>query len=1152
MQKSGDSYQLSATDLVGHLNCRHLTALDRAVAEGTLAKPKVWDPLLKILSERGSAHELAYIEHLQAAGIEVVRIDGVDVTDAAVTGTMAAMKTGAPIIVQAALSTSGWIGRADILRRIDTHPSALGSWSYEVIDTKLARETKAGAVLQLCLYSDLLGQAQGAEPEYMYVVAPWSDFIPQRFRYADCAAYFRKVKRGLSQAIALPDGGDVYPDPKEHCEICRWRENCDKRRRDDDHLCLVAGISKIQMSELKGRGVSTLEKLAAVPLPLPWKPERGSADSYTRIREQARLQFEARQSGERKFELLPVEVGFGLTCLPAPSAGDVFLDFEGDPFVGEHGIEYLFGYLYQAADAEKTYTGEWAFTRDDEKKSFESFVDLIMARWKEHPGLHIYHYAPYEPAALKRLMGRYATREEEIDQMLRAGLFVDLYQIVRRSLRASVESYSIKQLEPFFAFEREMPLVDASSALATLQAGLELGDVQGIPEDIKKAVRAYNKDDCRSASALRDWLENLRSGIVESGIVVPRPEPGDGSANEKITDWLKRIGPLIEQLTADVPADSAERTPEQHGKWILANILDFHRREEKALWWEYFRLSSLAPDDLMDERAALSGLQFLETVLPPSGSKAKTPVHRYSFPPQDTDIRGDESLHAYGGEKVGTVDAVSFDDRTIDIKKTGKSAGAHPEAVFAHDHVNTGVLSESLARVAEHVVQKGLAADGPYEPARDLLLKLSPRTGGEPLSREGETATDAAIRLCGHLQGGILPVQGPPGAGKTYTGARMICELVRRGKSVGITANSHKVIRNLIEGVIKEADKQGMTIACAHKTDDLSPARPNLTLVKGNEEFIGALGGKIQVGGATAWLWSRPDAMNTIDVLFVDEAAQMSLANVLAVSQVAKTVVLLGDPQQLDQPMKGTHPDGTDVSALTHILNGAHTVPPDKGLFLEHTWRLHPAITAFTSELFYDSKLHSKGGLDIQVVKSSGPIGGAGLQFLPVQHSGNQNCSPEEAAAVRDLVTSILQSKPSWIDREGKEAALTLDDIVIITPYNAQVFEIQQLLPGARVGTVDKFQGQEAPIAIYSMATSSHADAPRGMEFLYSLNRLNVATSRAKCLSIIVASPELLEAKCRTPRQIQLVNAFCRFIELSETIESSISAQPSSQQRVGA
>jgi len=242
--------------------------------------------------------------------------------------------------------------------------------------------------------------------------------------------------------------------------------------------------------------------------------------------------------------------------------------------------------------------------------------------------------------------------------------------------------------------------------------------------------------------------------------------------------------------------------------------------------------------------------------------------------------------------------------------------------------------------------------------------------------------------------------------------------------------------------------------------------------------------------------------------------------------------------------MQGSHPEGTDVSALDHILAGARTIAPDKGLFLEETWRLHPSICTYTSELFYDGKLRSKDGLDKQVIKGSGPASGSGLYFLPVAHSGNQNCSPEEAQAVGRLVRAILAGNATWIDREGREKPITLDDIVIITPYNAHVFEIQQCLPGGRVGTVDKFQGQEAPIAIYSTATSSHADAPRGMEFLYSLNRLNVATSRAKCASIVVGSPQIFEAECRTPRQIQLANAFCRYLEMAKQISVGCSMLP--------
>ena len=373
-----DSLALSATDLVGYLNCRHLTELDRAVAEGSLAKPKVRDdPLLQLLAERGSVHEQNYVDHLTKNDLEPVRIDGFRVSDEAVSQTLAAMNRGAQVIVQGALSHDHWIGRADILRRIET-PSDIGNWSYEVVDTKLARETKAGTVLQLCLYSDLLTRAQGVEPEYMYVVTPWSEFELQQYRFMDYAAYFRKVKRGLLTAMAERDSAETYPDPIEHCDICRWRETCQKRRRSDDHLCLVAGISKLQINELKQRGITTVKGLADMPLPLEWTPDRGSTEPYNRIREQARVQVEAREAHEGIFELLPVENGFGLTRLPEPSDGDIFFDLEGDPFVGERGLEYLFGYLFIGETAESVYRSQWAFSRAEEKQVFEDFVDFVM------------------------------------------------------------------------------------------------------------------------------------------------------------------------------------------------------------------------------------------------------------------------------------------------------------------------------------------------------------------------------------------------------------------------------------------------------------------------------------------------------------------------------------------------------------------------------------------------------------------------------------------------------------------------------------------------------------------------------------------------------------------------------------------------------
>jgi uncharacterized protein len=1131
MRKGEETIHLSASDLVGHLNCRYLTTLDLAVARGEVPKPFVWDPVLELLVERGAQHEKAYIDHLKTQGHEACMIDGVGVDADAVNKTLAAMKSGAPIIIQAALQDGRWSGRADVLRRVET-PSDLGAWSYEPVDTKLAKETKGGTVLQLSLYSELVASAQNKLPEFSHVVTPETGFEAQSYRTTDYAAYYRRVRRSLEKSVDAGTGGNLYPEPNTHCDVCRWRQQCDGKRRKDDHLSLVAGISKSQIGELKRHDVGTTAKLAEVVLPWPWKPDRGAAPSYEKVREQARIQVKGRTEGKTIHEALPIQNGFGLTCLPEPSPGDIFFDLEGDPFVSGGGLEFLFGYAFVDENGKPEHRAEWSYTRAEEKAAFERFVDFAIERLKSNPGLHIYHFAPYEPAALKRLMGRYATREDEIDRLLRAGVFVDLFAVVRHSIRASVESYSIKKLEPLYAFKRSEDLSNAGKMLAKVQACLELGDISAITDTDRAAVNAYNKDDCLSAWELRDWLEALRADMIKQGTAIARPEAKTGDASEELTDWQKKVAALILRLTHDVPVDVAERTPEQHARWLLANVLDFHRREEKATWWEYFRLSALSAEDMLDERAALSGLTFMQE----AGGTAKAPIHRYSFPPQETELRGDEDLRAIGGKSFGKVDAISLEDRTVDIKKRQDSAALHPEAVFSHKVIGTKEQAEALVRIAEYVAENGMAGPGRYQAARDLLMLQAPKTGGQPIRNEGETTLAAAVRISPTFEPGTFPIQGPPGAGKTHTGARMICALVAAGKKIGITANSHKVIRNLLDEVQRACKDSGKPIQCIQKLSEKADAIPGIQFTKDNPEIFSSLGPGCPVAGGTSWLWARPEAFETLDVLFVDEAAQMSLANVLAVSHAAKTIVLLGDPRQLEQPMQGSHPEGTDVSALKHILGEHATVAADRGLFLEETWRLHPEICAFTSELFYEDRLRSKPGLEQQAIKSQGRVNGSGLRYLAVDHTGNQSSSPEEAEIIKALVEEILASKATWIGPDGKEAFIALDDILIIAPYNAQVFELQDHLPGARIGTVDKFQGQEAPIVIYSMTTSSHTDAPRGMEFLYSANRLNVATSRARCVCVLVGSPLLFEAECRTPQQMQLANAFCRYLEMAAAL----------------
>lgn len=1133
MRKDSDAIYLSASDLAGYLNCKHLTALDLDVAEGALSAPKSWDPLLEILRERGRRHEAAFVEHLREQGFSTVEIAGVDVTAEVVNRTREAMAAGEQVIIQAALQHGRWWGRADILRRVEK-PSALGAWSYEIIDTKLARETKGGTVLQLCLYADLVEQAQGTSPEYVYVVAPWSNFEPQAFRFADYAGYFRRVKAAIETATQAGQAPDVYPDPKEHCDICRWQERCDLKRRADDHLCLVAGITKNQINELQTNGIGTVSALSAMPVPMPWRPQRGAPLSYEKAREQARLQIESRQAGEVRYALLPVTPDTGLCLLPEPSDGDIFFDIEGDPFVGEHGFEYLFGYSYRGEDGEPSYVGDWALDREGEKAMFERFVDFVSERRQPYPDLHIYHFGHYERSALQRLMGRYASRENEIDDLLRGKVLVDLLSVVRNGLRAGVESYSIKRLEPLYGFARETELRAANIALASVQAGLELADTDSISDEDRQVVQDYNRDDCASTVALRDWLEARRTELIAADNEVPRPEPGQEGASEELTERQERIRALAARLTADVPVDIEERTPEQHARWVLAHLLNWHRREDKASYWEKFRLEALTAEELIDERAALSGLTFLETV---DRSRTGIPTDRYRFVQQDTDLRGDEELKATGGAKIGTAVAVATEDRTIDIKKMKATAAVHPDAVFTHTIFNTKEQADALFRIGEYVADNGIEGDGDYRAARALLLGEPPQIGGEPIRQEEETALEAALRVAGALDGGVFPIQGPPGTGKSYTGARMICRLAEQGKKVGITANSHKVIRNLIDKVLEAAEEMGVDLRCIQKPKEMEPDQDRLVFTTDNGAVFSALStARCRVGGGTHFLWSKQDAHNVLDVLVVDEAAQMSLANVVAVSQSARTLILLGDPQQLDQPTQGTHPDGIGVSSLEHVLGAHHTIPEDRGLFLEQTWRLHPAICAFNSELFYDDKLFSREGCERQVITASGSINGYGLRYLPVPHTGNQSSSIEEADGVARLVEGIMAGGAQWTDRDGIERPISLDDIVIITPYNAQVFEIQHRLPDARVGTVDKFQGQEAPIAIFSMATSSYADAPRGMEFLYSANRFNVAISRAKCLAILVASPDIFEAECKTPRQMQLANAFCRYLEVAETL----------------
>ena len=1132
----------SATDIASFLACPHTATLDRAESKNEITKPFFKDVAVDLLRKLGLEHEQRYLRGLaEKDGFAIAQIDLNGRWDDAVAETLWALRDAFDAVYQATFLDEPWGGRSDFLVRTDA-PSALGAWSYEVVETKLARSTKATALVQLCFYSHLLSRIQGLEPKKMHVVLGGTA-SPEQFQVQRYIAYFRKVRNEFEKA--WKSEADTYPEPTEHCEVCSWFPICDKRRRDDDHLSFVAGISRNQRKALVGRGVSTVADLAKLAVPPKPKIERIGDAALLRIREQARLQAQGREEGRLIYELIEdTEEGKGLAILPVPSPADLFLDLEANPYVFDDGLEYLIGMatLPATSGAEPTYQSLWALTRSEEKKAFEAFIAKVMEQWRENPAMHIYHYAPYEPTAIKRLAGRHGTCVDEVDELLRAGVFVDLYRAVRQGVRASVESYSIKRLEPLYGFTRTVPLRDANLALQSFEAAMALGDGNGEIGDLLKTVEGYNRDDCVSALRLRDWLEDRRKELeAKKGCALPRPAVQSGEPSEKLSARLQEIRALAARLLVALPEDEAQWTGEHRAYWLLAQMLEWHRREEKSSWWEYFRLCELSDEELQEDRNALGGLVYVGEV----DHIKRSIVHRYTFPPQDHAIDRAHEVHdPRTGNRAGEVVALDDHNRTIDLKRGAASDVPHPTALVPYDIVDSTVLSDSLFRIAASVAEHGIAGKGQFQAARQLLLRQPPAVldgNMDVLIGEDGRLTEAAKALVSSLarQPSVLPIQGPPGSGKTFTGARMIAELVRQGRRVGVTAASHKVISTLLRELCsagKELKIRLRVIQKANEGDECEDA--SVIKAESNEAVLDALTkGSAKVAAGSVWLWARGEMANSVDVLFVDEAGQMSLANVLAASPAATSVVLLGDPQQLDQPQKGVHPPGADVSALGHLLNGRATIADDQGIFLTETRRLHPDVCAFTSELFYEGRLVARPENAHQRLNTGDSLGGTGLRFAPVEHSGNQNESPEEVEKVGMAVDALLKTGTTWTDKKGETHPIALEDILVVAPYNAQVAALIERLPaGSRVGTVDKFQGQEAPVVLYSMATSTPEDAPRGMEFLYSLNRLNVAVSRARCVAVIVASPALFQVQCKTPRQIELANAFCRYLEMAQFI----------------
>jgi uncharacterized protein len=1113
MKLQNNQLIFSATDLSGYVNCKSLTFYNKEAALGKRKKPVYSNPLTQLLIDKGLAFEDAYLEELAAEGLKILKIDKED--REATENTINGMKAGYDIIYQARVKMDSWQGWADFLLKVEGS-SGLGDWSYEVLDTKLATETKAGTILQIALYSEMIAQIQEKLPEFMHIKTPESKLT---YRVDDFIAYVRLIKNRFLELVKLDE--EIYPDVAIHCDICNWWEECNKRRREDDHLSFIAGMSNLHIKEVRAQQVYTLAQMAVVPIPIQFNPSRGSSETYMKIREQARLQKQSREENKPVYELLLRYEGLGLYRLPNPSEWDIYLDLEGDPMIEPSGREYIIGWYYRGK-----YFIEWAETAEKEKSAFENFMDIAVKIKSEHPEMHIYHYGAYEPSAFKRLMCRYATKENEMDTFLRSGTFVDLHSIVKQSLRAGVEKYSLKHLEKYHGFLREMDLRKLSPVKANYEFLLQCNKPEDATDEMRSVIQLYNQDDCVSTQSLHQWLENERTLLINAGEEIPRPVMPSGEASDNITAHQQRIQPLFDALMKEIPLEVADRNASQQGKFILAHMLDWYRREKKSFWWEYFRLRELPDDELLDEKQALTSLEQTGGVEPDKRSF----IYTYRFTPQDCELKRGDKLKDRNDGSAGELISINLKNQMVRIKKGPSIKDYHPTSVYCLDDFPATDKEESIIRIAKWVCLNGIDSEAAaFKCGRDLLLRSFPNTVEPFLNADNDVHT--AIQWSLNLDHSILPIQGPPGTGKSYTASKMILELIRQDKKIGVTALSHKVITNLLQKVYDQAKEEGLSIKILQKT---SEEGLNWDTTNAPKDIDAAIENYDLIAG-TSFLWCREALVDTLDYLFVDEAGQLSLIDTLAVSPAAKNLILLGDPQQLKQPQQGVHPDGTEVSALEHVLQNQETINNHQGIFLSKTYRMHPEICAFNSEMFYASKLSSVANLENQRIEGKTNFAGSGLFLKPVMHNGNTSRSIEEVEVIEKIVRELCDGTKTWVDKDNKKSILTEDHIRIIAPYNAQVHELSDRLPGMQIGTVDKFQGQEAPVVIFSMTTSTPEDAPRGMDFLYSPNRFNVAVSRARAVFILVANPALLEAECKSPAQMKLANAFCRYWEVAKT-----------------
>ncbi len=1177
MRIFNDTLVYSATDLITAATCEYavLRSVDKLRGRGP-GPVREDDALMRLAGSLGDDHETKILRTLEAqwgvgtvdAPHGVVAFPNPKEADLArdPDRTVQVALAGADVIYQAVLFDGRMAGSADFLVKEPGGPA------YDVTDAKLARRAKPNALFQIAAYAELARIAgipltgrgrlllgSGDEPEWD--IARLAPVVADRRRRLE-AVLDRHEACGL--AVAWGDSS---------ISACGRCATCDEQVQLHRDVLLVAGMRSTQRAKLRSSGIETIDQLAKYDGPEPGHEWPVPQRTLRGLREQARIQ--VAQMGDAGDEPGPVQYRVfdyrSLDALPTPSAGDIFFDFEGDPLwqdptTGEWGLEYLFGVVELGTDgACPRFIPFVAHDHQQEKVALRDFLDYVARRREQHPDMHIYHYADYERAALKRLTVRHREGEDELDELLRQNVLVDLYPVVRRSVRVSQRSYSIKKLEPLYMGDELRDaegVTNAADSVAEYAAYRNLRDADPEAAEQKLAdILDYNRYDCVSTLRLRDWLlDRAAEQVIDPTAWLPPVEPAaqEASTTEDAMSTAQQEAELVDPLFAfaQAPRDG-QRTPEQSAVALVAAAVGYHRREDKPTWWEHFDRLGKALDEI-DDRAAmvLEDVQVVEDWhVPPKARKQRRHVrligqlpagHEFKVgqgayllyeppAPAGMDNGGRPDNRGYKTITVLSIDPAAAGMDAVLIQEMEGAPGAEsiPTVLAADSIVQSTSIRAALREVAQQV-GAALDAGATFEealprPVANLLLRKPPTlTAGEALpavDHDGYVGaiTEAVMRL----ERSCLAVQGPPGTGKTYVGSHVIKALVDAGWRVGVVSQSHAAVNHMLDKVV-DAGVPASQVGKAKKRPD--GAKWTLLEGKGKDkvtvaEFLATHANSGCVLGGTAWDFTNAKrvARGALDLLVIDEAGQYSLANTIAVSVSAERLLLLGDPQQLPQVSQGAHPEPVHTSALSWLLGGTgedphRTLPTDLGYFLDTSWRMHPQIAEQVSRHSYESRLHANEAVTAarQMLDEQGTIVEPGVFVELVDHEGNDVRSDEEVARVLDLTREVLTW--TWYDPEKAPVHRPMQqrDVLVVAPYNAQRNQLLEALAGegladVRVGTVDKFQGQEAPVAIVSMTASAPGDVPRGMGFLLSPNRINVAVSRAQWRAVIVCSPHLTD-----------------------------------------